>query len=338
MPVVPIRPRPADRRAAARRTNWSTLRSLSAAGGPIQFHRDRTFAASPCLQSPEPRSPCPCQISASTPSFKNWFAAGVDVDLVQWLLELAAERYPSARPPGLPAGARSAGGGVCRTAGLSRSDEQRGATSCGDQLCPVRSRRISRQPRRLLRPAQQLSERSAGPPHRHADFAVHRLHGGGGPGGAAAVRRQYAGPFCRRLSDRSPADLCRCVFRRRPAHAGGLPAADRACRWASRASVCENIFVRPPPRDIAVRVLRNLKSALAMERRLAGGAAVQLRLASLEPHSADERRDLGLLLLRNGQPHQALPLLEQSLAGRVRPAGRGHSRPRSAPPASWRPK
>ena len=42
---------------------------------------------------------------------------------------------------------------------------------------------------------------------------------------------------------------------------------------------------------------------------------MQLRLSSLEPNSADERRDLGLLLLRNGQPHQALSLLEPSLAG-----------------------
>jgi regulator of sirC expression with transglutaminase-like and TPR domain len=42
---------------------------------------------------------------------------------------------------------------------------------------------------------------------------------------------------------------------------------------------------------------------------------VQLRLSSLEPNSAEECRDLGLLLLRNGQPHQALSLLEPSLAG-----------------------
>src|ERR1700683_4338438 len=93
MPVVSIRPRPADRRAAARRANWSTIRLLSAAGSPIQFHRRRQF----CRQS---RACSPPSVSVmSVPNFSvdpesQKLCGGVDVDLVQWLLELAAERYP----------------------------------------------------------------------------------------------------------------------------------------------------------------------------------------------------------------------------------------------------
>ena len=80
-------------------------------------------------------------------------------------------------------------------------------------------------------------------------------------------------------------------------------------------TVCEEHFRPAAPHDIAVRVLRNLKSALARNEDWPAVLAVQLRLSSLEPGSADERRDLGLLLLRSGQPHQALSLLENSLAG-----------------------
>ncbi len=80
-------------------------------------------------------------------------------------------------------------------------------------------------------------------------------------------------------------------------------------------TLCPFHFRPAAPHDIAVRVLRNLKSALARKEDWPAVLAVQLRLSSLEPHSSEERRDLGLLLLRGGKPHQALPLLEQSLAG-----------------------
>jgi regulator of sirC expression with transglutaminase-like and TPR domain len=75
---------------------------------------------------------------------------------------------------------------------------------------------------------------------------------------------------------------------------------------------CEHL--RPAaPRDIAARVLRNLKAAFAMHNDWQGALSVQARLVTLLPNCGDEQRDLGLILLRAGRPHKALPLLEQSL-------------------------
>jgi regulator of sirC expression with transglutaminase-like and TPR domain len=65
--------------------------------------------------------------------------------------------------------------------------------------------------------------------------------------------------------------------------------------------------------DIAARVLRNLKAAYAMQDCWPDVLRVQRRLAALLPHDLQERRDLGLVYLRLGQPTKALPALEQYL-------------------------
>ncbi len=70
-------------------------------------------------------------------------------------------------------------------------------------------------------------------------------------------------------------------------------------------------FRAAAPLDIAARVLRNLKAAHAIEQRWDAVLCVQKRLAALLPHVPQERRDLGLVYLRLGQPTQALPVLEQ---------------------------
>ncbi len=67
------------------------------------------------------------------------------------------------------------------------------------------------------------------------------------------------------------------------------------------------------PLDIAARVLQNLKSVHAMHECWPQLLKVQQRLAALLPQIPQERRDLGLVYLRLGQPHKALPLLEQYL-------------------------
>jgi regulator of sirC expression with transglutaminase-like and TPR domain len=64
------------------------------------------------------------------------------------------------------------------------------------------------------------------------------------------------------------------------------------------------------PREIAVRVLRNLKAAYALQNDWPAVLPVQKRLALLLPHAADEQRDLGLVYLRNGQSPAAIELLE----------------------------
>jgi regulator of sirC expression with transglutaminase-like and TPR domain len=68
------------------------------------------------------------------------------------------------------------------------------------------------------------------------------------------------------------------------------------------------------PLEIAARVLRNLKAAYAMQEQWPEVLCVQRRLTALLPQVADERRDLGLVYLRLGEPARALSELEPYLA------------------------
>jgi regulator of sirC expression with transglutaminase-like and TPR domain len=77
--------------------------------------------------------------------------------------------------------------------------------------------------------------------------------------------------------------------------------------------VCRDHFRAAAPVDIAARVLRNLKVAHAFEQRWPRVLGVQQRLAALLPHVPQERRDLGLVYLRVGQPSKALGMLEPYL-------------------------
>lgn len=62
--------------------------------------------------------------------------------------------------------------------------------------------------------------------------------------------------------------------------------------------------------DVAARVLRNLKAAHAMTNSWREALVVQRRLAALLPQFPQERRDLGLIYLRVGQPKLALQAFE----------------------------
>lgn len=64
-------------------------------------------------------------------------------------------------------------------------------------------------------------------------------------------------------------------------------------------------------REIAVRVLRNLKAAYAMDNQWPAVLPVQQRLTLLLPNNLEEQRDLGLVYLRNGRVYPAIELLEQ---------------------------
>ncbi len=98
---------------------------------------------------------------------------------------------------------------------------------------------------------------------------------------------------------------------------GGDVLDQRACLCRIRqmvgqgACLSETDFRAAAPADIAARVLRNLKAAYAMEDRWPLLLGVQQRLAQLLPQVPQERRDLGLVYLRLGQPGKALPLLEE---------------------------
>jgi regulator of sirC expression with transglutaminase-like and TPR domain len=78
-------------------------------------------------------------------------------------------------------------------------------------------------------------------------------------------------------------------------------------------SVTDEDFRAAAPIDIAARVLRNLKAAYAMQDCWLAVLRVQKRLAALLPQVPQERRDLGLVYLRLGEPTKALPVLEQYL-------------------------
>ncbi len=80
-----------------------------------------------------------------------------------------------------------------------------------------------------------------------------------------------------------------------------------------KASVTDEHFRAAAPIDIAARVLRNLKAAHAMQDRWPAVLGIQQRLVALLPHVPQERRDLGLAYLRLGQPTRALGLLEEYL-------------------------
>ena len=74
--------------------------------------------------------------------------------------------------------------------------------------------------------------------------------------------------------------------------------------------VSDEHFRPAAPLEIAVRVLRNLKTAYAMADQWKLLLPVQKRFTLLLPGSGDERRDLGLIYLRTGQAHPALEILE----------------------------
>jgi regulator of sirC expression with transglutaminase-like and TPR domain len=66
-------------------------------------------------------------------------------------------------------------------------------------------------------------------------------------------------------------------------------------------------------REIAVRVLRNLKAAYAMRNQWWEVLPVQQRLTLLLPHVLDEQRDLGLIYLRTGHVYPAIDLLQDCM-------------------------
>lgn len=76
-------------------------------------------------------------------------------------------------------------------------------------------------------------------------------------------------------------------------------------------SVSDEQFEPATERDIALRVLRNLKAAYAMQSRWFEALPVQRRLTLLCPELPDERRDLGLISLRTGHVYRAIELLRE---------------------------
>jgi regulator of sirC expression with transglutaminase-like and TPR domain len=77
--------------------------------------------------------------------------------------------------------------------------------------------------------------------------------------------------------------------------------------------VCREHFLPAAPVEIAARVLHNLKAAHALANGWRAVLAVQQRLTALLPQCPQEKRDLGLVYLRLGQPGRALRVWETYL-------------------------
>jgi regulator of sirC expression with transglutaminase-like and TPR domain len=76
-------------------------------------------------------------------------------------------------------------------------------------------------------------------------------------------------------------------------------------RLGQRGTLTKQDFRAATSAEIAARVLRNLKAVYASENEWAAALPVQRRLALLLPDVASEGRDLGLILLRLGDPKGA---------------------------------
>jgi len=287
---------------------WPVGRALSAAGCPIQFHSDPSFAVVPStIAMPLPNFSVDAE-------FQKLVCGRCDVDLVQWMLELATERYPL----------------VDRLGCLLELD--RLGVACAAQPA-------------FVDPTSGAAEKLAA--ISYVLYEVEGFHGDredyydarnsylnevlarrtGIPISLSIVYMAVAARAGVRLFGvNTPGHfVVGCPNGRQPifidAFSGGELLTQKACQrrvermLGKPGAICEEHFRPAVPHDIAVRVLRNLKSSLAMKEDWPAALTVQLRLSSLQPNSVDERRDLGLLLLRNGQPHQALSLLEPTLAG-----------------------
>jgi regulator of sirC expression with transglutaminase-like and TPR domain len=239
---------------------------------------------------------------------------GVDVDLVQWLMELAVERYPALdRLECLLELDRL---GVACSAQPAFLDP---TSSVGERLSAVSHVLYEVEgfhgnhddyydPRNSF--LSDVLTRRTGLPitlgivyMAVASRAGLRLYGVNTPGHFVLGCPTAAGPIYVDAFSRGDV-LNQQACRRRVERILGKPGA-----------IFDEHFRPAAPRDIALRVLRNLKTALAMKEDWPALLSVQRRLVSLDPRATEERRDLGLLLLRAGQPHRALPLLEQSLSG-----------------------
>ena len=130
-----------------------------------------------------------------------------------------------------------------------------------------------------------------------------KMHGVNTPGHFVVSCPSSAGPlFVDPFSGGDVLDLCQCRAR-------------IEASLGKQQVLCDAHFRPASPRDIIARVLRNLKSAYAMQNCWPSALGIQERLAALLPQVREERRDLGLLYLRLGRPNKALPLLETYLCG-----------------------
>jgi regulator of sirC expression with transglutaminase-like and TPR domain len=246
------------------------------------------------------------------PEFSKLVAGRSDVDLVQLMLELAAEAYPNLDRLGCLL--------EIDRLGVACSDD----ACCREQSVRERLTAISRQlyevegfhgnvqgyyePQNSY--LNEVLARRCGIPislgilyMAVAARAGLKMHGVNTPGHFVISCPSVDGPvFVDPFSGGDVLDLCECRAR-------------IEASVGKQGVLCDAHFRPACPRDIVARVLRNLKVAYSMQNRWPAALGIQERLAALLPQIREERRDLGLLYLRLGRPNKALPLLETYLCG-----------------------
>jgi len=90
-------------------------------------------------------------------------------------------------------------------------------------------------------------------------------------------------------------------------------------------------------RDIAARVLRNLKAAYGMQTNGWLPARAKTANGFVAARWPNEQRDLGLIHLRTGNPQCALSLLGEYVKDLRHGAGCRAGKAHCAPPAKWSP-
>lgn len=245
------------------------------------------------------------------PEFKKLLSGRRDVDLVQFMLEVAADAYPC----------------LDRVGCLMEID--RLGAACGDQLSTISP---CQHAKRLMAISRFLYEVEGFHGNREAYYepqnsylnevlarrcgipislgilymavaarAGLKMFGVNSPGHfvigcCAGGEPLFVDPFTN--GDVLDLSACKCRIEQ------GL---------GKKVSICESVFRAAAPLDIAVRVLNNLKSAHAAINRWNDVLCVQRRLTALLPQIPQERRDLGLTYLRLGQAGPALSMLEEYL-------------------------
>lgn len=244
------------------------------------------------------------------PEFKKLIAGRCDIDLVQFMLELAADAYPELDRIGCLVEIDRLGV-ACGdlAAGCGRHGLCQRLTAISRVLYEVEgfhgNREAYYEPQNSY--LNEVLARRAGIPislgilyMSVAARAGLKMFGVNTPGhfvigGRSGGDVLFVDPFTGDVLDLA---ACRCRVEQNNAGTGPIG---------------EEHFRAAAPLDIAVRVLRNLKAAHAMQECWQSVLCVQRRLAALLPHIPQERRDLGMIYLRLGQPVKALPVLEEYL-------------------------
>ena len=150
----------------------------------------------------------------------------------------------------------------------------------GAQRLPVQGTAVRRQRRPVRGPAQQLSERSARPAHRHPDHAGAGLHGGRAARGVSRRRRSTsrATSWCAAAAAARRRRTCRrdliidALSRRRAAVRGRLPRAAAPARRRRRRRGTSRALGHATKPQILARMLLNLKRVYVQDVLVPAGA------------------------------------------------------------------